>query len=106
MSTDKKRGGNFIMLFTTLFMLLFHGGISVGAFYFFNLYCELDFWPSLFSGLFVYVVLPMVIGKNKKWNEEEHRFVEVSGPPLLPVTRTIAFIGIVGIILGWIFDWI
>lgn len=105
MSTDKKRGGNFIM-FATLVLLLMFGGIGVGTFYFIYLYCEMDFWVSLFSGLFVYVVLPMVMSKNKKWNNETHRYEEESGPATLPVTRTIAFIGVVGIILGWIFDWI
>lgn len=106
MSTDKKRGGNFIMLFATLLLLLVFGGIGVGAFYFVYLYCEMDFWVSLFCGLLVFTVFPFVIGKNKKWNKEEHRFVEESGPAILPVTRTIAFIGMIGIILGWIFDWI
>lgn len=108
MSTDKKRGGNFIMLFATLILLLMFGGIGVGAFYFVYLYCEMDFWVSLFCGLLVYTVLPAVIGNPKEWNKETHRYeeVSVSDPVVFTVTRIIAFIGMVGIILGWIFDWI
>ena len=84
------------------------GGIGVGTFYFFYSYGEMDFWLSLFMGLLVYTVLPFVIGKNKEQNKETHRYeeVSVSDPVVLTVTRIIAFIGMVGIILGWIFDWI
>lgn len=102
MSTDKKRGGNFM----TVVFLLIRLGIGVGAFYFANVHLTWGFWGSLFAGLFLMTGLSHVFNTSKKWNKEEGRYVEVTEDSLFPVLDWIGIIGIIGIIVAWLCGWI
>ena len=104
MSTDKKRGGNFIML--KLIFWLLKIGIGGGVFYFTYFHYEGSFWMCLFLGLLAIFGSQVIGNTSKKWDKEEGRYVDDYHPSEFPVTNTIAFIGMIGIILGWIFDWI
>lgn len=102
MSTDKKRGGNFIMLFGLLIRL----GIGVGGFCFAHFYLTWGFWGCLFVGLFLMTGLSAVFNTSKKWNKEEGCYEEVLEDSLFPVLDKIGIIGIIGIIVAWLLGWI
>lgn len=102
MSTDKKRGGKFMMLFALLIRL----GIGVGGFCFAHFYLTWGFWGSLLTGLWLMTGLSAVFNTRKKWNKEEGCYEEVQESSLFPVLDTIGIIGIIGITVALLFGWI
>ena len=99
MSTDKKRGGKFMMLFALLIRL----GIGVGGFCFAHFYLT---WGSLLTGLWLMTGLSAVFNTRKKWTKEEGCYEEVQESSLFPVLDTIGIIGIIGITVALLFGWI